>query len=399
MADNELSTAMRMEIGQVLAKLDQIEQKVNRVGGSFKKAETSSASLGTAIAKGATASVAALTSVLTIAQQVAQAVQEVDNRMADLARTSGRSRTELNSTLLGLGVKDPGKVARNIRNAQGLAAQGEIDSFVGTLDQGLSDQQVSSLAGTYARGGSQLFGRGEVLGGLSEQFGDLKAADVGDLAIEYRRSAGRDLKDANLKQLNQLTGSGVDRYQALAVLAAFNERGQGKGVDALVGGLQSGYGLDDLLAGKADNPALSKALVGVGAEGLGAIGGIADRFRSIDRRDVIGEEIDRLESDPATARENAYLRRRRNREVRRLGAGETASALEARERGEIVDDTQADFDQDSAAQGLLFRMFRQTYGDRAASARAGATVDLDDRTVEKLGAVLGRKVQSREASQ
>lgn len=394
MAENELSAQIRMEVGQVLGALDQLGNRLGRIQGQFAGAEKNAASFGTRVGVAAGVAGKVLEKVLDVATKVAAAVKDVDDRLIALNRRSGGSNVNLSASFANLAVKDIGSAIRVARTSTGVATQDQIDSFVAQLstsETSLNDKQVRGLTRQFARGGSLLFGGGEGLAALTGAFGDLAPEDVADLAVQFKRSSGKSLSDAGVRGINQLTGLGVDRFKALALVSALASRGQQEGASGFASAIASGESLSDILQGNTSDVALQRVVAGLGPAAK-TIDATAADFRGVTSRDVVGDELARIAGgSSAAARELSFRRDERQTEIQRNLASD-ADKGDAVIRKANLDELEDNMAQDGSVTSAIGRAalggVRGVAGDRAAT----VVVDLSDKTLDKLN-----KNQSRSA--
>jgi hypothetical protein len=244
--------------------------------------------------------------------------------------------------------------------------------------------------------------------------GDTPGADLGDLSVIYRRAAGGEFGNAQGKQLNQLMGLGIGRDQALALISTFQRRGQGEGVNAIIAELAGGGDLNKILAGGAKAAGARAAVAGVGDQ-VGILPDLAAEFGSVGSRDVVGERLAALESNPAAARELQRLRRARQAEISvNMAADEGLGAAES-DRSQALDE----YDQELLQMGgpvgnanYIRQRAVRAVSDRAAAAGtvegstsdpvswlvrqltpAGAITDL----TQNIGREVGKAVQTKSA--
>jgi hypothetical protein len=411
---NDIEAVLKMEIGRIEGQLDQIAKGQAKVARGFDDAGKKAEGMGARVGAAATAIKTGLVAVIGVAQQVASAIQNIDNQLAKISRTAGSQNLKLTNTLVGLGVRDTGKVARVIRGAQGIANQDEIDTFLGGIGDNLTDKAAAGVGAQFARGGSAIFGGGQTLAGLAGVLGDTPGADLGDLSVIYRRAAGGEFGNAQGKQLNQLMGLGIGRDQALALISTFQRRGQGEGVNAIIAELAGGGDLNKILAGGAKAAGARAAVAGVGDQ-VGILPDLAAEFGSVGSRDVVGERLAALESNPAAARELQRLRRARQAEISvNMAADEGLGAAES-DRSQALDE----YDQELLQMGgpvgnanYIRQRAVRAVSDRAAAAGtvegstsdpvswlvrqltpAGAITDL----TQNIGREVGKAVQTKSA--
>lgn len=392
---NDIEAVLKMEIGRIEGQLDQIAKGQQKVSRGFEDAGKKADGMGSKVSGAATVMKASLVAVLGVAQQVARAVQQIDDQLSKASRTAGGQNLNLTRTLVGLGVQDTGKVARVIRGAQGVANQGEIDTFLGGISDNLTDKGAAGVGRAFARGGSAVFGTGATLGGLAGVLGDTNSGDLGDLSVIYRRAAGGDFGNAQSKQFNQLVGLGVGRDQALAIMSTFQRRGQGEGLNAIISELATGGNINDILAGKARSGGARAAVSGVGDQ-LAILPQLAEEFGSVASRDVVGEQLIALESNPAAARELNLRRQQRRSEVSVNQAADEGLGAAASQRSQDLDDYEQELLQTGGFIGNA--NFLRQRAVRAVSDRAAAVGTIDPTQVaENIGREVGKAVQTKSA--
>jgi len=394
---NDIEATLRLEIGRVEGQLEKVYQGQQKLARGFEKAGDKAQGMGSRIGVAAGATQVGLTAVLNLAVKIAKTFQEIDDGLAKISRTSGAQNLDLSRTLTGLGVKDTGKIARVIRGAQGVSTQGEIDSFLGSISDNLNDKQASGVGRQFARGGSAVFGSGASLAGLSGVLGDTNSGDLGDLAVQFRTAAGGDFGNSQGKQFNQLAGLGVDRNTSLALISTFQRRGQSEGLNAIIAEIAGGRtSVEEVLAGQVKSRGGQAAIAGLGDQ-LGRIGSIAGEFASADTRDVVGEQLASLESNPAARRELDRRRRARSAEIAVNQAADEGLGAAEQARKDALDEFESNLQINGgvgSSLGLVAtRLSRATFGDRATGAAAGTGDDVADR----IGAAVGKAVQTKAA--
>lgn len=365
-----------------------------------------------------------LAGLLGAVQQILQAIDQVDQRMAAVSSRRGDQSLDIATTLQGLGIKgaEQGRVMRGLRDMRGAASYDELVDYVGGLPaDGLSGDQVLDIASQYSRAGGKagaLGGSaGTALGQLTAQFGrEYSVADLADYARLYTESAGgQGLTPEVTKNVSKIAAfDGLEN--ALAIAAQFQAAGQAEALTQYVSSRQRAadqYGTGTgapLLLDPSDElqTAMSAVLRRQGQGGQTvAAGPLAGRFAALrGSRDYIGETVQQYA--PEAASELTVRAMQRDMEIAeyRQDPGRQREV-----RGMVLDHQQRmrELGADGAIDSLMaqgMRYSRSVTGDayqaawsgagsnedvnlRAGNAQTAIEVRIDEQQLQRLGASQG----------
>jgi hypothetical protein len=368
MSDNDLTVTLTAKVDQALAGLSKIGTAIDKLTEKQTKLKESHKDFGEKAVVAFEAVHHGAEKALEFAEKVAHAIAEIDKNLANLSRKGGASNVGLSQSLTGLGVGGEAleRTQRLLRGQQGYLNQGEIDTFVASLaseNSSISGQRVAQLAGVASRG-APVIGDLSAISSLEHVFGSsVSAADIGDLAVEYKKTARGGFTGENAKGVFDVVGAGVDPFKALALSSAFNNAGEKKGLAALATYLNGGGTIEGAFAGNTGEDGLDRAIGAVKASGRSLTSIAADeaRFRGVTSTDVIGTALEGLPE--ATKREVELRRGQRGYEINRNNAADRGVGEGAREDIEQVEDAIASLEEaGETAQAYALRQQLETYG-------------------------------------